>query len=76
MQVESRENAKGNFGLGYKRTMTFSNFLKRLEEGDTSLYLTTQEVCPSTVHGRQCCLISLPKTCIITASAAAENREC
>ena len=45
MQVESRENAKGNFGLGYKRTMTFSKFLRRLAEGDTSLYLTTQEVC-------------------------------
>ena len=44
VQVESRENSKGNFGLGYKRTMTFGTFLKRLAGGDTSLYLTTQEV--------------------------------
>lgn len=39
--------------------MTFSNFLKHLADGDTSLYLTTQKVCLCTVIGWYCLLISL-----------------
>ena len=52
--MESRKNAKGDFGLGYKRTMTFSTFLQRLADGDTSLYLTTQKVCLCAVIGWYC----------------------
>lgn len=45
VQVETRKDANGSFGLGRQRNMTFGRFLDRLAEGDTTLYLTTQEVC-------------------------------
>ena len=63
VQVESRENSKGKFGLGYKRTMTFGTFLERLAGGNTSLYLTTQKVCLCTVNLLGYCLGTLTWEC-------------
>ncbi len=44
VSVECRKNEKGSFGVGRKTRMQFDTFLDCIAKGDTSLYLTAQEV--------------------------------
>ena len=43
VQVEVRDGARDVFGKGRRTTMRYGDLLHRLEDGDTSHYLTTQE---------------------------------
>ena len=43
-EVESRDADSTGFGRGQKTEMSFGAFLDRISKGDTSLYLTPQEV--------------------------------
>ena len=42
MQAEQRPDAKSGFGNGHKVTLPFAEFVRRVEQGDSSLYITTQ----------------------------------
>lgn len=44
VQVEHRTNNQGTYGQGRKSPMQFADFLKALQRGDSSLYMSTQEV--------------------------------
>ena len=46
MTVEHRQTLQDSFGHGIKEQMRFGEVLKRLDAGDWSLYLTTQEQVP------------------------------
>ena len=46
VKVEYRSNSKGRFGCGNEKEMTFGKFLNELENGNESLYLTTQDLIP------------------------------
>lgn len=43
MDVEVRQPGKRQFGNGIKQTMPYKEFLDRMDAGDQTLYLTTQE---------------------------------
>ena len=42
VEVETRDSTTAPFGQGKKKRMAFTDFLKRFEAGDSTLYLTTQ----------------------------------
>ena len=42
--VEQKSSDLGAFGQGHKVHMTFGQLVQQLEQGNDSLYLTTQEV--------------------------------
>ena len=44
VEVEFRDADSTGFGHGQKEEMSFGAFLDRISKGDTSLYLTPQEV--------------------------------
>ncbi len=44
VEVEFRDADSTGFGHGQKTEMSFGAFLDRISKGDTSLYLTAQEV--------------------------------
>ncbi len=46
VKVEYRSNNKERFGCGNEKEMTFEKFLNELENGNESLYLTTQDLIP------------------------------
>ena len=43
--IEQRAASTDSFGKGKKVPMSFGDFCKRLQEGDDSLYLSSQQVC-------------------------------
>jgi hypothetical protein len=45
LRVEKREGTNEGFGKGKKVPISFGEFLQRMDQGDDTLYLTTQEVC-------------------------------
>ena len=44
VEVEVRDSPKDRFGRGRRETMRFGELLEKLNAGDTSRYLTTQEI--------------------------------
>ena len=44
LKVEVRDSATEGYGKARKVPMTFAQFLKRMGQGDETLYLTTQKV--------------------------------
>ena len=69
VNVECREDVKGSFGFGRKTRMQFGAFLDRIVKGDTSLYLTTQEVLMHPLLWARC----WPFTAFLTHHGAAST---
>ena len=44
--VEQRSGSKDSFGKGRKVNMAFGQLVQQLQDGNDSLYMTTQEVRP------------------------------
>lgn len=44
VDVEVRQPGKRGFGNGIKEKMMFGSFIDRMDAGDETLYLTTQQV--------------------------------
>ena len=53
--VEQKSGDHGAFGKGHKVHMTFGELVQQLEQGNDSLYLTTQEVGISPGHSLLTC---------------------
>lgn len=51
VMVEQRSSTTDTFGQGRKAAMQFHDFLKAMKQGDSSLYMSTQEVCCGSAAG-------------------------
>lgn len=57
VKVERRDHGEGRFGLGREERMRLADFLRQIESGDETLYLTTQDL-EHSVDGRPSILSS------------------